>query len=329
MVYKKVCEQCGKEFETNRLKQKYCGFDCRIESRRTGRTEHTKICPYCGNEFTTIVKAQKYCSAACASRFYADQIRGDYYCEYCGKPRHSDHPNRNRFCSVECAAKALHPPTFTEEEKAEAYYEAHHKTCPVCGNEFDADNASRIYCSDECKQEELNRRARENYAEKYEPVTFECAECGKRVTTECGDTRRVFCSEECCNRYSHRKHRKEYKRHRREQMKEAFVEQVGYKYLFNRAKGMCEICGLPVPEDKSPENTWGGTCDHIKALSVGGLHMKSNCQLAHRMCNSVKDREGPGFKIDWMERLNDSPERWENQVSDLFTQVGETERMTT
>jgi len=35
----------------------------------------------------------------------------------------------------------------------------------------------------------------------------------------------------------------------------------------------------------------GATIDHIIPLSKGGLHMMSNCQLAHRRCNSYKGNE--------------------------------------
>lgn len=104
--YKKVCQHCGEEFETNRENQKYCSMQCVHAAQKTGRTVYNKTCLYCGKPFQTIYPKYKYCSSACASRHAGDLRRGEYFCEYCGKPRYSDHPNRNRFCSRKCAEKA-------------------------------------------------------------------------------------------------------------------------------------------------------------------------------------------------------------------------------
>ena len=96
------------------------------------------------------------------------------------------------------------------------------------------------------------------------------------------------------------------KRQREMQMSDAFVEDVSYDIVFMRDQGMCGICGLPVIYAKSGDNNWSGsgTVDHIVPLSVGGEHSLRNCQLAHRICNSLKsNREGFGG-IDW-----ESPER--------------------
>ena len=82
--YKKVCDCCGKEYETNRENQKYCSTDCSHDVKRTGRTEYTKTCPYCGEEFKTIDKRRKYCTSTCASRHAGVQRKGEYFCEYCG-----------------------------------------------------------------------------------------------------------------------------------------------------------------------------------------------------------------------------------------------------
>lgn len=89
------------------------------------------------------------------------------------------------------------------------------------------------------------------------------------------------------------------KERRNRQLKEAFVEEVSYDEVYKRDKGICMICGLPVVQDKFADNNWSGTIDHIVPLSMKGEHSMRNCQLAHRVCNSLKSTDGNGFRIDW------------------------------
>ena len=80
-------------------------------------------------------------------------------------------------------------------------------------------------------------------------------------------------------------------------LQEHFVEPVSYKKLFERDHGICQICGLPIVSH-SEKDLWGGTRDHIIPVSRGGAHSYDNCQLAHRICNSLK-LDGENCKIDW------------------------------
>ena len=89
------------------------------------------------------------------------------------------------------------------------------------------------------------------------------------------------------------------KRQREKQLHENFVEEVSYEVLYERDKGICQICGLPVHIDKFCDNNWGGTIDHITPLSVGGEHSMSNCQLVHRVCNSIKLQQAGDFSLHW------------------------------
>lgn len=324
--FKKRCLQCGNEFETNLKTQKYCCVECSREARR-GRTVYDKECLFCGKQFQTIYPKYKFCSSTCGSRWAADQRRGEYFCEYCGKPRHSDHPNRNRFCSISCAvkARALRNAPLVQARRQERerlreqeWQEKHNKICPICGKPFIEQVLSRIYCSDECANEALFLSHHKKYVDAYTPRHFFCEECGAEITTEVGDRRRRYCSESCQKRASDR----EYSKKREKQMNEAFVENVCVEDLYEKSEGVCEICGLPVPRDHSPENVWAATRDHIIPLSKGGLHEKSNCQLAHRLCNSLKLDTTDAFKINWSQKLIDEPGRWNEQIDDLWRQLG-------
>lgn len=322
--YTKQCVFCGEDFQTNNEKQKYCSTKCSHAVRKTGRTIYKKVCLYCNAEFTTIYKDNKYCTSACASRHAANLRRGEYFCEYCGQPRHSDHPNRNRFCSRECAAKAkvlqyLPIKLKREQEKRDAYLIAHKKTCVVCGEGFQASVMQQKYCSSQCKEALYAALSRSKNLANFIPTTFACAECGAIVTTTIEHQRRTFCSDKCAAK----SHKHDYEKRRSQQMIDCFVEPVGLKTTFKSYKGICGICGLPVPERNDPSSDWGPTVDHIKPLSKGGQHKKSNCQLAHRLCNSLKLDTTEDFTIDWKQKLIDEPGRWNARIDALWAQLGE------
>lgn len=192
------------------------------------------------------------------------------------------------------------------------------RVCPICGKEFTANTMNRMYCSDECKYEAQLRGKREAWAEQYVPRTVVCKECGRTFTATVGATRSAYCSDECAKRALHRHD----KQKRRKEMSAAFREPVRIQSVYNRAHGICEICGLPVPLTVEPSNQWAATRDHKVPLSKGGLHRKDNVQLAHRICNSLKNDSFPGFRIDWEKMVEENPERWTEQLDDLKDQLG-------
>lgn len=49
--------------------------------------------------------------------------------------------------------------------------------------------------------------------------------------------------------------------------------------------------------------------------------MNTNCQLAHRLCNSLKLDVTEDFRIDWEEKLKEEPGRWNLQLDDLWEQL--------
>lgn len=320
--FENTCGICGTVFQTNLKSQKYCSRDCAAEARRTGRTIHKKVCIGCGTEFETVNRKRTFCSAECASKYHGELRKGTYFCEYCGKPRHSDHPNRNRFCSRECVINAHKLQALKSQEESREAREARrlllNKDCGFCGESFTAKTTRHKYCSSACAVAAQRLNGREEYAQEYVPRVFACAECGKEITTELGNRRRQFCSEVCAKRNEHRK----CKEIRRAELNAVFDEQVSIGWVYKKGAGICAICGLPVPDDRTPENPWGVTRDHIVPLSKGGRHNKSNCQLAHRICNSIKlDSEDEAFRIDWERKLREEPGKWNERIDNLMEQL--------
>lgn len=68
---------------------------------------------------------------------------------------------------------------------------------------------------------------------------------------------------------------------RRARLLGAFVEPIDPDEVWNRAGGVCQICGEPVERRKA-------TIDHIIPLAGNGTHEPANAQLAHGPCNSRK-----------------------------------------
>ena len=269
------------------------------------RTYHKKICLNCNVEFETLDKHQKFCSRQCGSQHTNAPKKKYYICQYCGKSFWKDSAYRMKYCSVECSRQAFreaHPKKTLREKQRFT------KVCAWCGTVFETTKSQKIYCSHDCCYASNLKTKRDQWAEKYTPRRLVCKECGSEVITECGDTHSVFCCKSCADRYErnaehkterHKEYMKKVKRKRKKQLQENHVEDVSYDTLFERDKGICQICGLPVPYDKCCDNNWGGTIDHIVPLSIGGKHSMSNCQLAHRICNSIKLQNVGDFSLDW------------------------------
>ena len=235
-----------------------------------------------------------------------------YYCENCGKPFWKEDAFRKRFCGDECRKEAFkreHPKKI-KPPKPKAI-----KTCEWCGDKYETSNPRQKYCSRECCRFGANRMKREQWADAYKPRTFKCKECGTEFTTECGNKHSVFCCQSCADKYErrnehstqrHKNYMKEIKRQRSRQIIRQAHGTVSYEKIFVRDKGICQICGMPVHPVKNIDKNWDGTVDHIIPLSEGGMHSMSNCQLAHRICNSLKCKERGEYSIDWSEKSEEN-----------------------
>lgn len=267
-----------------------------------------KKCPVCGNLFIPKKRKQICCSDACSR-----ENRKKYYtCEHCGQQFWRPNAFRMKYCSEECQRQAFALEHPKMEKPLPTVYT---RECAWCGEPFETTSSNRIYCGDDCCYEANKYQHRAQWAEEFTPRTFICKECGTEFTTKCGSPRSVFCCQSCADKYEHRKehaterHRnymRGQKAQRLQRLQENFVEDVSYDAVFKRDRGICGICGLPVIYDKQADNNWSGTIDHIEPLSCGGEHSMDNCQLAHRICNSLKCTESRNFSIDWFVKAEES-----------------------
>lgn len=72
-VRTRICEGCGKEFESRANNVKFCSRSCYMRFRLalekanyvSQRTVEKRVCPFCGKEFETLRSNMKFCSRQC------------------------------------------------------------------------------------------------------------------------------------------------------------------------------------------------------------------------------------------------------------------------
>lgn len=279
--------------------------------------KYEKICVSCGVKFLTSNPERKCCSSQCGLRVGQEASRNKrkyYKCQHCGKSFWKPNAFRMKYCSQECLREVRQ--LKVEERRRNKIPKTYYRSCAYCGKEFSTVFAHQIYCGSKCRYNAELRQKRMKYKKSYIPRTFTCKECGAIITTQCGDKRSEFCCQTCNDIYFRRlehqsdRHKRclvENKTARKKQIPDAFVESVSYKGVYKRDEGICQICGQPVMYDKFINDSWGATIDHIVPLSKGGPHSMDNCQLAHRICNSLKaDNDFEGFFISWPDKANEN-----------------------
>jgi hypothetical protein len=83
----------------------------------------------------------------------------------------------------------------------------------------------------------------------------------------------------------HREQSREWRGRWRARRTLGFVAPVSFKAIWERDRGVCQICHLPVERTEA-------SLDHILPLSLGGTHEPRNVRLTHRACNSRRQASG-------------------------------------
>ncbi len=75
--------------------------------------------------------------------------------------------------------------------------------CLNCGKPMEKRSVVQLYCTTRCRQAYYRTHERARVEERWKPITFKCARCGREVTTEpgTGDRRTRFCGPQCEKRY--------------------------------------------------------------------------------------------------------------------------------
>ena len=108
-MVKRICEMCGKEFNSNSKTAKFCCRNCYDTFRKTHGSTKDIICPICGKVFHQARSGQKFCSNNCKSK--SQETKKECTCDNCGtlfKRKISDLKNpTNHFCSKKCKIEYL------------------------------------------------------------------------------------------------------------------------------------------------------------------------------------------------------------------------------
>ena len=159
--------------------------------------------------------------------------------------------------------------------------------CPLCIN------AER-----ERKQQEADERRTERNAERVRRAELAERKREERMTPHacpvCGalTTRPKYCSDRCARKVNNKVH----DHVRRLRITNGMVDKdITVEGLFLRDNGVCALCGMPcdINDYRIKDGAFiaGGlypSIDHIKPLSLGGIHSWDNVQLAHMSCNTAK-----------------------------------------
>ena len=128
-MYSKTCVVCGKVFETNNPRKKYCSKDCYFQVCKKMARDNARIkakknlkkisCVVCGKVFESSYSNQIYCSKDCClqahrkrcydnarikagKKFSEKKFRKNFSkCFGCGKKFEQSFPNE-KFCSDDC-----------------------------------------------------------------------------------------------------------------------------------------------------------------------------------------------------------------------------------
>lgn len=166
--------------------------------------------------------------------------------------------------------------------------------CIMCGNEFYS-KEEKYLCRD-CisKENKINKIQAKRL--KFSIVHI-CKNCGKEYRLTKDYKGKIYCSNKCAKKYENKQ--KDFKRRNRLKENGEYDSSITLDKLFKKDKGICKICGKKcdyedyVYDDKGTFIAGDNypSIDHMIPISKGGKHIKSNVQLAHRKCNSIKNNK--------------------------------------
>ena len=250
-------------------------------------------CVICGAEWcswSAHANQRKTCGPVCASeykrleRITRDDAKPWLDCQYCNKrfraSRTIGHKYSGKYCSRECAfaadSKAKHERLERIERERRLAKLALRRKCIICEKVFDAARPQRVTCSAKCY-----------YKATYQTVegqAVHCIVCSKEFAKIAKQGRQSVCSS-ACRAQLIQAQRLQAKAKRRGCRKVSKVLQAA---IWERDRGLCGLCGVPVKRQAKVNDPLALEYDHIIPIARGGAHCAENLQLACRACNAWK-----------------------------------------
>lgn len=150
------------------------------------------------------------------------------------------------------------------------------------------------------QQAEIERESRKVEAkERFFNEPHVCKECGQTFSyrTYCmlegvpedNISKVVFCSDRCRRRHTSRLHSRGKHIRRAKKYGVEYDRSVTLEKLIEKKGLSCSICGLTCFYSGDSNADLYPSIDHIIPLSRGGGHTWENVQVAHRICNTIKN----------------------------------------
>ena len=213
------CAHCGKEFERQRITQKYCSKECRLTELKPSKDAggqdaigEKHVCEHCGKEFISASSTVVYCSRRCKEQAKKKrQLESSKKtCKACGKtfiPKQA----RSQFCCRDCSVLwynyqnfvKKHPDVSFETWKTTDFLRQRGKKkdvptriCQFCGKAYVPTTEEQKYCSKTCKFEAHEKEKAERLAVK-PAVAKQPVAAPQIVATPTKDDPRTFEIREC------------------------------------------------------------------------------------------------------------------------------------
>lgn len=259
----KTCEQCGKEFNALRNRNKYCGKECYIESKRYSNNEQLEKA--FKERFESKFKNHEYHSGFTTSEGYFKSK-----CKICGSVQ-------------ERAAQCTRPRNQSDIkcDNCISLNQTKKQLIRKLVNTLNKDIKDKEKYQKQLATEESDRAKR----------TSVCNECGEVFT---GTIRGMkYCSIKCANKHSNRI--KDINRRRKLKNNGRIDWSITLDKLIKRDKNVCHICKDKC--DKKDYKVVDGnfivgkeypSIDHLVPVNKGGTHSWDNIKLAHHHCNAIK-----------------------------------------
>lgn len=280
------CEHCDRAFAVNprAQHQRYCMEECRREAHNDKRRPVPWIidCEECGESFATTKTRARFCSDGCQRANWNAKHGGrrklvPLVCSQCGRsfegvswPQDAEH--KRRYCSAGCEADA-------KRWRYRKVFECKvpWRECKRCARKF----IGRFNAS-HCRRCVEGKRSRSRRW-----IAGCCIRCGDPFVGRWHSSWPCrYCSDGCA--------KKDSRDRRRARKRQAFIEEVWRKKVYERDNWVCQLCNEPVDRDAEVPERFAPTLDHIVPLALGGDHSYANIETAHFICNSRKSHNIEG-----------------------------------
>lgn len=300
----KVCETCGKIFETNKKWQKYCSQECKYKANyKSVKVVRKSNCVFCGKEFETDNKKKLFCSRKCSKRKRS-----------CANP--SIMRRGNRFTTSDGYAQRVDLFTSKYEficasdkfftimckdcgcilNRSKDLFKPSHRhciPCPECAEivsdiDMSFKIAKRII---DIEEKTIEDKQIKFWSQSFEQQRFLfCGCCGELFYPS--REHQLYCSARCATRI--RNARREHIRRIRKSI-QLVDKDISLEKVYKRDNGICYLCNKKTDfndcETINGSFVVGGTyptIEHVIPLSKGGKHSWDNVRCACHSCNSKK-----------------------------------------